>query len=183
MWSVWGWMLLPRARMREAGLSNRFCPSVRGKWKRRIRSDADTDADTDTDTNQNSFFSPLQCRTEAKHGYSLAKSCLLSLLLASFPGSPARTKIAGRGLAYSCLTSSQQRSKATCIFNELQQWKFELRSAIIDGIGILFLLPMLWQNAWVRFLHKIKALLIFSLKLIKLHVAFDLCWLQVRHVQ
>ena len=69
---------------------------LRGKWKRRIRSDvdtdadADTDADTDTDTNQNSFFSPLQCRTEAKHGYSLAKSCLLSLLLASFPGSPTR---------------------------------------------------------------------------------------------
>ena len=44
-----------------------------GKWKRRIRSDADADADTDTDTNQNSFFSPLQCRTEAKHGYSFAK--------------------------------------------------------------------------------------------------------------
>ena len=68
--------------------------SESGKWKRRIRSDADTDADadtdTDTDTNQNSFFSPLQCRTEAKHGYSLAKSCLLSLLLASFPGSPTR---------------------------------------------------------------------------------------------
>ena len=38
----------------------------------------------------NSFFSPLQCSTEAKHGYSLAKSCLLSLLLASFPGSPTR---------------------------------------------------------------------------------------------
>ena len=34
-----------------------------------------------------SFFSPLQCRTEAKHGYS----------------------------------SSQQRSKATCIFNKLQR--------------------------------------------------------------
>ena len=39
---------------------------------------------------EHSFFSPLQCRTEAKHGYSLAKSCLLSLLLASFPGSPTR---------------------------------------------------------------------------------------------
>ena len=56
-----------------------------GKWKRRIRSDADmdadadtdADADADTDTNQNSFFSPLQCRTEAKHGYSFAKvACL-----------------------------------------------------------------------------------------------------------
>ena len=50
-----------------------------GKWNRQIRSDADTDADTDadadtdTDTNQISFFSPLQCRTEAKHGYSFAK--------------------------------------------------------------------------------------------------------------
>ena len=43
----------------------------RGKWKRRIRSDADTD------TNKNSFFSPVQCRTEAKHGYSFAKvACL-----------------------------------------------------------------------------------------------------------
>ena len=56
-----------------------------GKWKRRIRSDVDTDsdadadadADTDTDTNQNSFFSPLQCRTKAKHGYAFAKvACL-----------------------------------------------------------------------------------------------------------
>ena len=37
-------------------------------------------------------------------GYSLAKSCLLSLLN-----------------RLSRLTSSQQRSKAMCIFNELQQ--------------------------------------------------------------
>ena len=58
-------------------------PTLMGKWKTRIRSDADTDADadadadTDTDTNQNSFFSPLLCRTEAKHGYSFAKvACL-----------------------------------------------------------------------------------------------------------
>ena len=43
-----------------------------GKWKKRIRSDADAAADADADTNQNSFFSPLQCRTEAKHGYSFA---------------------------------------------------------------------------------------------------------------
>ena len=33
--------------------------------------DADTDADADADTNQNSFFSPLQCRTEAKHSLKL----------------------------------------------------------------------------------------------------------------
>ena len=51
----------------------RYYVYVWGKWKTRIRSDVDTDtdadtdadADVDTDTNQNSFFSPLQCRTEA----------------------------------------------------------------------------------------------------------------------